>query len=33
MIPENDKRFHYEDEILTPEPIDNPDPIINKKEV
>lgn len=25
VIPENDKRFHYEDDILEPEPLDTPD--------
>lgn len=24
-IPENDQRFHYEDDILEPEPLDTPD--------
>lgn len=24
-IPENDKRFHYEDDILEPEPLDTPE--------
>lgn len=25
VIPENDKRFHYEDDILEPEPLDTPE--------
>lgn len=25
LVPENDKRFHYEDDILEPEPLDTPE--------
>lgn len=25
IVPENDKRFHYEDDILEPEPLDSVD--------